>query len=547
MGSAVPRQNRYRCECTRRLWFDAAPHGSSHGEARSCQEATFDVRHPSRLTDQDGKTPLTLATYWGLKTIALTFIEQSQAFPLPQKDAVHALVLSARHGDRDLVELLLTKTRYKGLSFHMDVSGRTLIHLAAMENWSDILKRCLDRADDINVNAIDHSGGTALHYAAKLGCTESCNVLLDAGASARLQNRMGRTAPQEAADAGYNDTLLALVRRADQLDVNQRDHLGRNLLHWAATFDCPNVMRILCDIPGAELTRRDNQGKMPIDYAWVCQCPEVGKLLSQALVLRFPDAPRRSYNWDEAYGNAEPPPTMRATPSRPAKLSAQELRQQAQIAEREARWATGCWELAPMMPPRREPVNADVPAAEDSDGVPHRPQDSEGQSPPLAHSSNKRHDRRNPRGAHDEYGSGPRAPRTAPYDPTYAQHGPQYHPPPPGPGYGRADAYYTEKDGRDTPRSRSGHSPDPYGLYRSRHSPSSPPSPDPAHYNAYRYDDTLRPSPYEPQPPDGDSRYRHEKTRQPSPVSRAYDSSNKSQPRGRPFDEEMYRQGRRSR
>ena len=110
------------------------------------------------LTDLDGKTPLTLATYWGLKTIALTFIEQSQAFPLPQKDAVHALVLSARHGDRDLVEVLLTKTRYKGLSFHMDVSGRTLIHLAAMENWSDILKRCLDRADDINVNAIDHSG-----------------------------------------------------------------------------------------------------------------------------------------------------------------------------------------------------------------------------------------------------------------------------------------------------------------------------------------------------------------------------------------------------
>ena len=329
--------------------------------------------------------------------------------------------------------------------------------------------------------------------------------------------------------------------------MNQRDHLGRNLLHWAATFDCPNVMRILCDIPGAELTRRDNQGKMPIDYAWVCQCPMVGKILSQALVKRFPDAPKRSYNWDEAYDNAEPPPIMRATPSRPVKLSAQERRQQVQIAEREARWRIGCWELALIKPPSYEAMNANVPTADGSDGAPHRPRDSERQSPASGHSSNKRHDPSNPRSAYDEYDSDPREPRTAPYDPTYAQPGTQYQPPPPGPGYGRADSYYTEKDSRDTPRSHSGHSPDPSGFYRSRHSPRPPPSPEPTHYNAHRYEDTLRPSPHDPQPPEGDPRYCYENTRQPSPVGRAHGSSKKSQPKRRPYDETKYREGKRSR
>lgn len=528
--------------------------------------ATYGIRVD--LIDVDGKTPLTLATYWGLKRIALAFIEQSQAFPLPERDAVHALVLAARHGDKDIVDALLAKAHYRGLSFHMDESGKTLIHIAAAEDWADVLTRCLHQASDININQIDHSGGTALHYAAKYGCTQSCEVLLNYGASACLQNRMGRTAPQEAADAGYKDTLMALVRQTHLLDVNQRDHLGRNLLHWAATFDCLEAMEILCDIPGAQLTRRDNQGRMPVDYAWVCQCPAVGKLLSQKLTTSFPDAPKHGYKWKEAYSNAELPPTMRTDPPKPVQLTEQEWQLKAENEAREARWATGCWALV-----NRESLTGSgtaesagkgnqgqhVPqpdrAAQD-DGVPYRPRDPDRRSPSPLRNYTGQYDAPMPGNRYNEHDLHQKAPYTAPYDPSYRRQ--EAHASP----YLATDprdsgAYYPERDDRYHPEPRYRRSPDPSMPYRTgdsrRYSPQ-PPAPPPPEAKSYYERPYEAPPPqkarYNPQPPSVRPEHYSRAPMQPRPPpspNGTHSSSGQSRSKRRPYYRDRSREREHSR
>ncbi|KAJ4318511.1 hypothetical protein N0V84_006838 [Fusarium piperis] len=230
------------------------------------------------LIDNRGRTPLALATWWGLKKIALIIIERSEAFPTPEDSHVSPLLSAAKHGDEELVKILLPKTLYRHIGRDLDESGKGFLHYATMNNWHDMIRTCL-MLSDVKTDQIDHSGGSALHYGAKLGCTESCQVLLECRASTRLQDRNGRNAAQMAADAGFKDTLMLIVRKGN-VDANQRDHLGRNLVHWAATLDCLDVMQLICQQPDVELARRDNSGKLPIDYAWSCQCPKVGQYLS---------------------------------------------------------------------------------------------------------------------------------------------------------------------------------------------------------------------------------------------------------------------------
>ncbi|KAH6627231.1 hypothetical protein B0J18DRAFT_163893 [Chaetomium sp. MPI-SDFR-AT-0129] len=259
------------------------------------------------LTDSHGRTPLGVTTYWGMQSTALCFLEHSQAFPIPEEGQLSALCFAAKHGDRDLCLRLLEKCHYEHLHLHVDASGKGILHLTAMNDWSDILHQCLRKGDaNLNVNHIDHSGGTALHAAARLGNTASCRVLVEHGANLQLQDRLGRTAAQVVADAGFRDTTMVLLR-SGRVDPNQRDHQGRNLVHWAATLDCVDVMELVLASPGVELARHDSNDAMPIDIAKRCMSARVGKYLSREMQRRGIQLPYWcvGFRWDMLYNSPE--------------------------------------------------------------------------------------------------------------------------------------------------------------------------------------------------------------------------------------------------
>ncbi|UZP34905.1 hypothetical protein NXS19_002721 [Fusarium pseudograminearum] len=248
------------------------------------------------LTDKLGRTPLTLATYWGLKSMALVLIEHSEAFPIARGGHLSALVLAAKHGDKDICERLLAACGYRNLCFHLDMSGKGFLHHAAMNEWGDMIETCLRRGGlTLNIDQIDHSGRSALHYASQLGNYNSCQVLIQGGASLTLQDRLGRTAVQAAADAGFKECLILLLE-SGRVDPSQRDIEGRSLVHWVATLDCVDAMELVSEMPGAKLDQKDRHGKTPIDIAFICK---KSKYVGMFLAEKVPHT--NIYSWECMY------------------------------------------------------------------------------------------------------------------------------------------------------------------------------------------------------------------------------------------------------
>ncbi|KAF4411640.1 ankyrin repeats (3 copies) domain-containing protein, partial [Fusarium austroafricanum] len=103
---------------------------------------------------------------------------------------------------------------------------------------------------------------------------------------------------EDAADAGFKDCLILLLQ-SGQVDPNQRDIEGRNLVHWAATLDCVDAMKLVSEMPGVKMDQRDRYGKSPIDIAFICQSKYVGLFLAR----KMPNI--NIYSWDLMYDTPE--------------------------------------------------------------------------------------------------------------------------------------------------------------------------------------------------------------------------------------------------
>jgi ankyrin repeat protein len=106
-------------------------------------------------------------------------------------------------------------------------------------------------------------GATALHKAAENGHAEVVEVLLDAGADVKAEDKWGRTALHEAAEKGD----LAGVQNALAAgeDVNAVDNRGKTALHVVAG-SCQfsgDIYELLMQFVDPNI--RDNDGKTAMD------------------------------------------------------------------------------------------------------------------------------------------------------------------------------------------------------------------------------------------------------------------------------------------
>jgi ankyrin repeat protein len=235
------------------------------------------------IVDKQGRTPLTIATYWGYREAALLIIQSTTAFPTPRYGEFSALTMAAKQCQKDVVLKLLNK--YSNLNPHIDQSGKGILHHCAINDWPDVLELCLTKewAEVVNIDQIDQPGATALHYAASLGNVDSIKVLLKHGASVRFQDRNGRTAAIAAADSGFKDALALLIE-APEIDAGQKDNLGRNLVHWAATCDWIDVFERVLKLPNADITSKDKYGYQPMYFASICYCSGISHYIRREMI-----------------------------------------------------------------------------------------------------------------------------------------------------------------------------------------------------------------------------------------------------------------------
>lgn len=93
---------------------------------------------------------------------------------------------------------------------HATASGQTLLHLGSRLNFTVVTQFLLDH--DIDIDARDRNGCTALHHAAMMGSTECARQLIEAGAALDIVDARGKT-PAEVAKPGFIGSFHTMCSR----------------------------------------------------------------------------------------------------------------------------------------------------------------------------------------------------------------------------------------------------------------------------------------------------------------------------------------------
>ncbi len=169
------------------------------------------------------------------------------------------LHLAAQDDWSDIIRLLLA--RGSQTDAH-DEWRRTPLHVAAAENAQHSMQVLLDEGADIQT--LDSGGHTPLHYAARAGSVQATRILLDHGACPKTRNDDGMIPLHEAAASGSPEGVRLLVQAGSS--VRATDDGGWTPLHHAAMADSDMTMQVLLDY-GANIQARDEEEKTPLDHA----------------------------------------------------------------------------------------------------------------------------------------------------------------------------------------------------------------------------------------------------------------------------------------
>ena len=121
-------------------------------------------------------------------------------------------------------------------------TGRTCLHAATIAG-NNALLRLLLLAAELNIQAQDYEGSTALHLAVIEGRTQALAILLNAGANPNITDQPGNTPLHIAAERGQEVMVRALIAGGTNVDL--RDVHGHTAANLAAARGHPNIVAIL--------------------------------------------------------------------------------------------------------------------------------------------------------------------------------------------------------------------------------------------------------------------------------------------------------------
>ena len=244
-------------------------------------------------TDEDGWTPLHMATYHGYNDeISLLLI--SLEANVNAKDNYGWTPLLRAHyseaGREKVVAALLdagahihAKTSDGRSSFDLAKGGELAIlkrhqesllsHLSSLDSSKLGLYRAL------SPTKVNDSGITDLHLASLRNNQEIAKALLLAGADVGARDQHGNTPLHAAAENDARDVAIELISVGADIDKKNKD--GFTPLHDAAQMNAKDIARVLIDM-GADVHSKDGSGSTPLHFAVQNNTKEVAVLLLAA-------------------------------------------------------------------------------------------------------------------------------------------------------------------------------------------------------------------------------------------------------------------------
>ncbi len=204
------------------------------------------------------------------------------------------LILFSAEGNLAMVEKLL---EIEGINVNaVDRTLMTALHWAALKGHMEIVLLLLKKGADLHRN--DESQWTPLHWSCDCPHDQIAIFLMDEGACIHSTDRFQRTALHWLASYGRQDLCIAFIDRGAAVnvediqqstplslacrgnhvntvkalltkgaDVHSRDHHQWSPLHWACEGDNSEILMVLLE-KGADINARDLWQRTPLH--WLC-------------------------------------------------------------------------------------------------------------------------------------------------------------------------------------------------------------------------------------------------------------------------------------
>lgn len=131
----------------------------------------------------------------------------------------HVLHSAASHGSTNIINLVMDQHPRINVDYRDD-NGDTMLHRAVRDLVFPQVMVGLLLSKGANVNALDNTGSTPLHWAAQHGATDACQILLRNGADIALTSLEGYTALQVASKNAHKAVTALLMEAQDRLDTS---------------------------------------------------------------------------------------------------------------------------------------------------------------------------------------------------------------------------------------------------------------------------------------------------------------------------------------
>jgi len=135
----------------------------------------------------------------------------------------------------------------------------------AYENDVEGLKRAILKG--ANVNEIDHSKFTPLHWASMKGNLDAIKVLHENGADFSIKNDNGNTPLLLVSEKGFIECVKFMVEVANA-NIEARNRWGATCVQMACVFGNFDIMKYLVEEKGASLSVVNKYGASPLHFAF---------------------------------------------------------------------------------------------------------------------------------------------------------------------------------------------------------------------------------------------------------------------------------------
>ncbi|MBU0513672.1 MAG: ankyrin repeat domain-containing protein, partial [Proteobacteria bacterium] len=147
----------------------------------------------------------------------------------------------------------------------VDFSGNTALHYAVEIGHTEIVRLLTSKGAE--VDTVGHSGNTVLHYAVERGHTEIVRLLMSNGADPLIRNIKDYTPLYLSVVAGECDTTKVLIDCGAEVNPSCRKEGNQRPLHVVAKTSNVEIAKLLL-ASNADINAIDDSGYTPLQYAF---------------------------------------------------------------------------------------------------------------------------------------------------------------------------------------------------------------------------------------------------------------------------------------